>query len=475
MAFYSVLGFLRPALNIFLLPLFLNPKFLSEAEFGMYGLMMDFAFISTIFISLKINTAMLINYYDYVDDGSKLQKYLSSTFTFSLIFGVLVAIIFALVGPSVFKLVYASETLSFFPYGFTVVLFTLITEMNLNYIVFLKNKKNVIRYSIVLLTQILTVAFFQVLFIVVLKRGLQGALEGVLVGNILVTIIVLLLERKIITFNWDLSMIKASLKFSVPLVPYLVIYWFLTKSGKTFLERETDLDTVGIYNLLITLAGLVIFALEAVVNAIRPFLFEAFKRNDKSDGAQVSLLIRLIINAPLLIVPCLILVGTNITVVTENQFYYGIDQYITFACFVMFVFVWARLFYQQMVFTKKSNWVTMLSFIVFVILMFAFYILIPKYQIWGVLISTLIANVVMAILFYFAAQKAYRLHFNFAQIIGIPFVVFSFIFLLEYMFERNGWSMAAYGVTQFFLAIFMIVSLNWHVIKDYKKIFVKSK
>jgi len=440
----------------------------------MYGLMMDFALISTIFISLKINTAMLINYYDYVDDDAKLKKYLSSTYSFSMVFGILISAVLFFIGPSLFKSVYASEAITFFPFGFIVVIQTLLTEMNLNYIVFLKNRKNIINYSIVLLTQILAVLFFQVLFVVVLGRGLQGALEGVVLGNILVTVVVLMLERKIISFDWDWSMIKSSLKFSIPLIPYLIIYWFLTKSGKTFLERSTDLETVGIYNLLITLAGLVIFGLEAIVNAVRPFLFEAFKRNDSKDNAQISLLIRLTINAPLLIVPCLILIGTNIDLVTSNSEYFGIDKYITFACFVMFVFVWARMFYQQLVFTKKSQWVTMLSFVVFVVLMVAFYYLIPTMEIWGVLLATLIANTVMAVLFYFAAQKALPINFNFVHLIGIPFIVFSLLFLLQYTFEKNGWSLSAFGITQFFLVVTTILGLNWHVIRDYKKIFMKS-
>ena len=472
MAFYSVLGFLRPAIFIFLIPIYLAE--LTEAEYGMYGLMMDFAMLSTIFMSLKINTAMLTNYYDYVDDEVKVQKYLSSVYAFSLVFGVFMVLISLFIGPSLFRLADPTEEMLFYPYGITVVLFTLFTELNLNYIVYLKNKKNIIRYSVVLLTQIISVVILQVLLIVVFDRGLQGALEGVVIGNIMVTAVVLFFERKIITFSLDWSMIKSSLKFSIPLIPYLVIYWFLTRSGKTFLSRETDLDTVGIYNLLITLAGLVIFGVEAIINAIRPFLFEAFKRADKNDNKQISLLTRLIINIPLFIVPCLILIGTNFSYFTSKNSYYKIDQYIAFACFVMFVFVWSRLFYQQLVFTKKSTWVTGLSFIVFIALMISFNILIPKFQIWGVLQATLIANVLMAILFFFAAQKVLKVNYNFGEIIGIPFIVFSFLFLLKYTFESNEWSLSSFGVTQFFLITFTIIAFNWNVITDYKKIFGKS-
>ena len=125
-------------------------------------------------------------------------------------------------------------------------------------------------------------------------------------------------------------------------------------------------------------------------------------------------------------------------------------------------------------FTKKSTWVTGLSFIVFIALMISFNILIPKFQIWGVLQATLIANVLMAILFFFAAQKVLKVNYNFGEIIGIPFIVFSFLFLLKYTFESNEWSLSSFGVTQFFLITFTIIAFNWNVITDYKKIFGKS-
>ncbi|NNE13999.1 MAG: hypothetical protein HKN51_03430 [Saprospiraceae bacterium] len=473
MAFYSVLGFLRPAIFIFLLPIYLSD--LAVDEYGMYGLMMDFALLSTIFVSLKLNTSMLTNYYDFLGDQLKIKTFLSSTYTFSFLLGLSSIIILYIIGPWLFGNLYSSESLLFFPFGFIVVLFTAITEMNMTYIVYLKNRKDIIKYTVVLLTQVFSVVILQVIFIVFLERGLQGALEGILFGNILVTLVILLLEKGILNFNIDWKMIKSSLKFSVPLIPYLVIYWFLTRSGKTFLEHYASVETVSIFTLLITIAGLVIFGVEAVVNAIRPFLFEQFAKGENRDNDQVSLLTRLIINGPLLIVPCIILVGTNIHLIPGDPIYRIVDQYISFATFVLFVFVWARLFYQQLVFAKRSNWVTYMSFVVFIILILAFLYFIPRYQIWGVLFATVIANSIMAILFYIIAQKFLRVSYNWIDIIGIPALMFAILFSLEYLFKSNGWSLSVFGFVQFGILIFLILALNWKNIKIYKRLFGLNK
>ncbi|NNL91094.1 MAG: hypothetical protein HKO66_02555 [Saprospiraceae bacterium] len=473
MAFYSVLGFLRPAIFIFLLPIYLSD--LAVDEYGMYGLMMDFALLSTIFVSLKLNTSMLTNYYDFLGDKLKIKTFLSSTYTFSFLLGLSSIIILYIIGPWLFGNLYSSESLLFFPFGFIVVLFTAITEMNMTYIVYLKNRKDIIKYTVVLLTQVFSVVILQVIFIVFLERGLQGALEGILFGNILVTLVILLLEKGILNFNIDWKMIKSSLKFSVPLIPYLVIYWFLTRSGKTFLEHYASVETVSIFTLLITIAGLVIFGVEAVVNAIRPFLFEQFAKGENRDNDQVSLLTRLIINGPLLIVPCIILVGTNIHLIPGDPIYRIVDQYISFATFVLFVFVWARLFYQQLVFAKRSNWVTYMSFVVFIILILAFLYFIPRYQIWGVLFATVIANSIMAILFYIIAQKFLRVSYNWIDIIGIPALMFAILFSLEYLFKSNGWSLSVFGFVQFGILIFLILALNWKNIKIYKRLFGLNK
>jgi len=284
----------------------------------------------------------------------------------------------------------------------------------------------------------------------------------------------MLMERDIITLRPDMKMVKASLKFSVVLIPYLIIYWLMFKGGRLFLERYTDLSYVGLYALIIVLTGVVILGVDAIISAIRPFLFDLFAQN-KSDKKQVSLLTRMIVNVPLLMIPLIILVGCNIKYITSNMAFHAVDEYMTVGCLVAYLLVFSKLFYLQLVFAKRSDLITYLSLAAVIVLIISFNYFIPIYKIWGVFYATLLANVTLAILFFFAAQKVKHIEFDFKAILLNPVIVFLLVFLLERILTNSGFSYASFGFIQFILILSTILVLNLRSIKDYKTIFVKAK
>ena len=472
MAAYTLLTFVRPAIYIVLLPLYLAE--FSESEYGIYNLMIDFGQFMMIVVTLRISAAMLNQYYDYIDDKKKQRKYLSSLYSFSILISAFFILLLYFFGEGLFNAVFKSDSILFFPYGFTIIAYAILSEINLCYFTFLKNEKDIVKYFFVILLQVGLVMFFQFLYIIVLQKGVGGALIGMLMANVITTLAVLLMERNIITFSPDMAMIKKSLKFSVVLIPYLMIYWLMFKGGRLFLERYTDLNLVGIYALIIVLTGVVVLAIDAVQSGIRPFLFELFA-DKKGDKKQISLLTKMMVNVPLLIIPVVILVGCNMQVLTSNTSWYSINIFMSMASVVVYVLVFSKLFYLQLVFARRSDLITLFSFLTVLILLVGFTYLIPLYKIWGVLWATLIANVCMAILFYFAAQKVNRIAFDYKSIFLNPLLVFFTLFAIEKLVISRGWSYGSFGLLQFLIIVGLIILLNVGSIKDYKTIFVNAK
>ena len=314
----------------------------------------------------------------------------------------------------------------------------------------------------------------QFIFIIILERGVQGALEGILIANVLVTLMILVKEPQIFRLRLDFKLIRKSLSFSIPLMPYLVIYWFLTKSGKTFLENYTDTDTVAVFGLLVVFMGLVLMGVESIINGVRPFLFDEFSKGKNADPNRIGLLTRMIISTPLLVIPAIVLVGCNMHLISDNPNYHAISEFVTAAAAMYFLLVWSRLFYQQLVFTKKSQWVTLLSFVGVVVLIFLFYKWIPVFEIWGVIYSTQIANLIIAVLFYFAAQKALYVSYNFRDIILTPVFIFVSFYLLSNMPVYTGViqnkSLVLFSL--FYLQE-LLYFLNKSLIADYRRVFFR--
>ncbi|NNK89240.1 MAG: oligosaccharide flippase family protein [Saprospiraceae bacterium] len=473
MLFYTFLGFIRPALAVILLPIYLSV--FSKNEWAIYSLMLVVGNFSMIILTWRINAAMLTKYFDYYHDRNTLRRYLRSIFSASIVIGVIMIVLSYFIGPLIFDLIFKSEEILFFPYGFTILIYAVLSEINISYFIFLKNERNLRKYALVVITQVLLVIFLQFLLIVVLKEGVQGAVLGMLLANVITFIMILFLEKDIITFRPDMQMVRKSLVFSIPLIPYLMIYWFMTKGERIFIEQFMDLASVGTYILLVTFTGVTVLFIEATINGVRPFLFELFTRNARDDNKAIQLLTRLIVNTPLLALPLVIFVGSNINLITTNKDYYEIIPFVSFAAVVAYTLVYGKMFYQHLVYRKKSFMVTALSFISLVVFVFALIKLVPWLGVSGVLWSVLIVNIVFGVLFYIAGQKAIYVDYNYKDILGIPLVCVGLIFLVEYLCIHNGMSYGLYGLVQFFVVTSVVFLLNRSSISEYRHIFMNSK
>ncbi|NNE27555.1 MAG: lipopolysaccharide biosynthesis protein [Saprospiraceae bacterium] len=473
MLFYSLLGFVRPALAIILIPIYLNV--FTESEWAVYSLMLVVGGFSMILMTFRLNAAMLTKYYDYFHDRLQLRKYLSTLFTSSIGISIVTLALAYFTGEAIFDYVFESEELLFFPYGFTIIVYAALGEINQSYFTFLRNEKNLKRYALVILTQVLLVIIFQFVLIVILRKGVQGAIVGMLLSNIITFILILFLERDILKYRPDWGMLRSSLKFSIPLIPYLLIYWFMTKGERIVLEQFLDLELVGKYILLVTITGVTIMLIEAVINGVRPFLFEVFKRDNLQEASTIRLLTGLIVNVPLFIIPLVIFLGNNLQLITTNEAYYVIAPYTGVGVLVAYSIVYAKLFYQQLVFTKKSSTVTALSFVSMTVFIFSLIYFIPKMEIWGVLIAVAIANLTQGLLFYISGQKHLKIQFSWRSIALNPLLVCIVVIACEWYVAYSGISRSLYGIIALLGMTSLIYSINRYKIRQYKAIFLNSE
>lgn len=430
-----------------------------------------------ILVTLRLSSAMLTVYYDYLDDNAKKKKYLRNSFSFSILVGSVIGLLFYFIGEPVFELLFKSEEAKFFPYGFIVLGYAIFGEINSTYFIYLRNEKDLIGYFIVVGSQILTTIILQLLFVLAFEWGVAGLLAANLFSNVIVFVMILLREKNILTLSFDSEMIRKSIRFSLALIPYLIIWWVLTKGGKFVLERNADLTTVAIFAILVTLSSIVLVLAEAVINGLRPFLFEIFaKQENLSANAKVDLLTKMIVNIPLLVIPVIVLIGTNPHWLTSKVAYQEVAQYITLMVLIIFILVFAKLFYQQLVFVKRSGVVTLLSFVVMLVLCIGFYTLVPTLKIWGVLYATLLANALMAFLFFLAGQRYLRLSYNFRSIFIYPLLFFMALFGLEFLCVSSlGWSRSQFGILQFFVLTLLVLAMNWKSVAAYRAVFLKAR
>jgi len=246
------LNFVKPAIGIFLLPLYLNV--LSGTEYGLYTLMVAVSGIVNIVGTFRINAAMTTFYWDYNHDESLTKKYLQQLFSFSFLLSVICMVFFLAFGPLIFSGIFKDETISFFPYGIIVVATGVINATNSVYYVYLKNRKEFNKLSFILFVQIMLAVLIQVVLILGFRQGVYGLLLGVMIPYLITLIYILSIEPNILKFKFDREIILPSLKYSIALIPFLLIYWLSSTGDRIILEKYLDLELIGQYALLMTIA-----------------------------------------------------------------------------------------------------------------------------------------------------------------------------------------------------------------------------
>lgn len=457
-----MLGFLGPALSFFLLPIYL--KYLTPEDYGILSLMMIFGTFVSITATLQLGAAFRTYYFDYNDNPPVLKKYLQNIYSASLLLMLVSILIFLLIGPIFFDFIFKDARITFYPYGFLAVVNASLTMATSVYMIFLKNGirlKTYARYTVASL--ILTVGF-QYYFIVFKQLGAEGSLLGSCIASSIIFVLVFVANFDLVRFKFDKKMLRDSLSYGLPVIPFLVLNWFTIRGDRFFIEQFLSLETVGQYALLITIIGLLPLVMGAINNSIRPFLFEAFKQKEEK-SAEINNYILFTITICLLVSSGIILIGNNLHLLTSNPNYLFITPYFTLGAFTVFLRVYIRLFNGQLSFIKRSKDVTYLSIISFVILIIGYLKLVPTWKIWGVLVAILITNIVSIFIFHYQAQKKFKVKHSYKNLILLPLIIFASIVGIQLLCNSLNLSNMLFGWLQFLIVVVLLYVFTFKELK----------
>ncbi len=463
---FTFLSFLPAALGFFLLPVYLK-----YYEPGAYGALTLLNLISGFYVAigtLKLDAAARTNYYDYKHDPAQLKMYVSSIFTYSLILAFAFYFVFLVVAYVLLEYNYQDIGLSFYPYGLVVVTSGLFSLMLVVYFIVLKNEyrlREFAAYSIA----IVSLSFcLQYVLIAIVKMGILGALLGVMIAKGIVAISLLINRRDLINLKPERSMLRASLKFSIPFLPFIIINWFFLNGDRFLLEHLLSINELGLYALLLNVLGLIKVFFHALDGAFRPYLFNLFSNNSPEIFSKTKQVANWYFVLGMLAISGIILVGSNLNFITDNTRYLTVIPLFTLGGLVMMPQMFIRIPALILVYSKDSKFISYASFISLILIVVLFFMLIPKFQLYGALYALGIMNLFLLILFYFQAQRAKKLDYNLPAILSCSFVAWIVIGGLFYFRQELDWSYNVYGIVQF-AGTFLVVALFGFLNKLHKR------
>ncbi|MBN1504033.1 MAG: polysaccharide biosynthesis C-terminal domain-containing protein, partial [Candidatus Eisenbacteria bacterium] len=136
-------------------------------------------------------------------------------------------------------------------------------------------------YSVMTVLRLVLTFSLNIVFVVVLKRNVQGILEAELISGTVcyVTALLIVTRGKALSFSWAKT--RQVLSFGVPLVPGNVASLVMTLSDRYFLQHFAALQDVGLYSVGYRIAAaLRIGLIEPFRIAWPPYMFSVLDRPD---------------------------------------------------------------------------------------------------------------------------------------------------------------------------------------------------
>lgn len=402
---YVLLGFLAPAVNFILLPIYAH--YLLPADYGIIILATLVQSILTNLIGLGANGAFSRIFYDCRNNKKAINALFCNAFIIFTISSVFIIILSSIFGPWLFQFAFKNDVFTFSRYGYIVMLTSLSVNMQLIVLSLYRNQENVKSYAFWAITFFILSALGIYIGVVGLKWGGFGSVIGRSVGLTLPIIIFYInyfIKNK---FVFRIYLVKRLLHYGLPLVPYLLLNFAFSNIDKIFVERYFDMATLGIYGFAIQIASVIEIFINAMQGAVYPRLFKELKQNTVERGKNITikqifsgvLIVSFVVNA------AVITFGTLGITYFINPRYHLALAFLPLSCLVYVPRILYTVWGISIMFYGKTRWMPLMNFMALVIGLASNLVLIPILGIFALPISLFLSQSVMVLLSIWLTTK----------------------------------------------------------------------
>lgn len=167
------------------------------------------------------------------------------------------------------------------------------------YLLKLKLRKNAKEFFRVSLYRALILAAFSILLVVIFKLGALGKLSAIFLTSLLFG--VYLFPKISRGFKFDIKVAKDALKFCWPLMLAASSGYFLSGFDRALLVNLNNNIELGLYNIALTISGILIIFQTSLQQTFQPDLFKAVAENNKKKLLTIVLGINALNILPIII------------------------------------------------------------------------------------------------------------------------------------------------------------------------------
>lgn len=415
---YGIVPVISKSMGFFLVPLY--TKYLDVTEFGYQDIFTVFSSLMVFFVALEIHSGVGRYFYEGSDLNDK-RRLISTAFTFQLLTGITVVIFLSLfheffynilIGEPGFKDVYWICVM-WIPFSTLIGYFSVIVRYD-------DRAKEFFWITIGQLTIRLTIT---ITLIVVYDYGILGIFVGQLIGSIIGNIGYLIILGKFIGLQMNRTDLEKCLKYSLPIVPGLLILGLEPNLTRYFIRTGLSEIDVGLFALAIKIVSVFAIVGMALKMTWQPFFFQKVKSNKET----INLTVLNIFNFFLIILALLSLVlslfASEIISLLAPQEYYASYKIVGLLGLSAIIVIISSISSIGINYVNKTILLSRIDFISIIVSLLIIYFFI---EIVGLLIvptAFFISAIIRLSLSLFFTNKFMKIQFPFMNIFGVIMIL----------------------------------------------------
>ena len=428
-AIYGISSMVSRFIGIFLIPLY--TKVLKPSDYGSLHLVNSTFYFITVLAVFGLDSASARWYYD-TERTEERQKTFSSWFWFQFVASLIIALILIFSSNTISKAILKQESPILFIIPAIGLLTSILPNMVTNWLRYQRKAKHTVVFT--LLNMIFNISL-NILFVLVLKKGVLGILMALLISNSVASIYVISLMKDWIkpsSFDWN--RLKEMLVYAIPLIPTAVAFWVLNSSSAFVIEHFHGKTDVGLYSIGAMVASAVTMVVGAFQMAWGPFAFSIIEKPEaKNTFSMVLTIYTLLMSTVALGIALFAKEAISIFTAKEYHNAYFVAGLLSFNA-IIYGYAYIAVIGCNVVKDNKPLAVAILlaSFLTAIL----YFFLVPSFNKEGAAISIIIGYTIVPVYLFYKSQKAWFIPFKFGLTIFILCNALILFLLNYYLFDN---------------------------------------